>query len=360
MKKVVKLLLIAVLALSAVLGLVACGGDSGETGEKGIICRKFKNDNFYTVVGYGAEEGEDPTLDIEVAVKAKYGETAIVGRIRTGAFDGNKTLKSVIVSDKAGDDVDLTIDAGAFKNMRALEEITLPFVGANRFSDADMNGSAPASGDGLKAVNEQRSFGYIFGTEESDAASKITLTYGDVSEQTADFYIPVALIKINIVAEEDINIPMYAFCGLKRIEEITLSGNIKAIGRSAFKNMDKLSKINIPSSVETIYDNAFEGTTSLKVFGDNGFKIDENSNLTDIRKEAFKETKLKNFDLSGTQVKTIGAWCFYNSALETFTFSADIESVGAYAFANSSNLAVEQPSCAIGTNAFADIKAFII
>ncbi len=356
MKKVLKLLIIAVLLLSVISGLVACGGKSAETGEQGVICRKFSGDNFYTVVGYGAEDNQ-PTLDISVKVKEKYGDDAIVGRIRTGAFDGNKTLKRVIVSDKAGDGVDLTIDAGAFKNMRALEEITLPFVGANRYSDADMSGSAPALGEELKSVNEQRSIGYIFGTEESDAASKMTLTYGDVSGQTADFYIPVALTKINIVAEEEINIPMYAFCGLRRIEEITLSGNIKAIGRNAFKNMNMLSKVNIPSAVEIIYDGAFEGTTSLKVFGENGFKIDENSNLTEIREGAFKETKLTNFDISGTQVKSIGDYCFYNSLLKTFTFSAAIESVGAYAFANSKNLEVAVPACTVGVNAFADIKA---
>ena len=351
MKKVVKLLIIAILTVASVLGLVACGGDNAETGEKGIICRKFSGDNFYTVVGYGAEDNET-TLDISAKVKYKYGDDAIVGRIRTGAFDGNKTLKHVIVSDAAGDGVDLTIDAGAFKNMRALEEITLPFVGANRFSDADYNQSEPALGEELKATDEKRSIGYIFGTEESDSASKMTLTYGDVSGQTADFYIPVALIKINIVAEEEINIPMYAFCGLKRIETITLSDNIKAIGKNAFKNMDKLTSVNIPSSVKTIYDGAFEGTTSLKVFGDAGFKIEENSNLTEIKEGAFKETKLKNFDLSGTQVKTIGAYCFYNSLLENITFSAAIEFIDVYAFANSKNLTVIKPSCTVGVGAF--------
>ncbi|MBP5466723.1 MAG: leucine-rich repeat domain-containing protein, partial [Clostridia bacterium] len=215
----------------------------------------------------------------------------------------------------------------------------------------------PALGEELKATDEKRSVGYIFGTEESDSASKMTLTYGEASGQTATFYIPVALIKINIVAEEEINIPMYAFCGLKRIETITLSGNIKAIGRKAFKDMDKLSEINIPPAVETIYDGAFEGTASLKVFGDNGFKIDAGSNLAEIREGAFRETKLTNFDISDTQVKTIGYECFYGSALKTFTFSAAIEFIQAYAFANSKNLEVAVPACTVGVNAFADIKA---
>lgn len=152
---------------------------------------------------------------------------------------------------------------------------------------------------------------------------------------------------------------MYAFCGLTRIETVTLSGNIKAIGRSAFKNMDKLTKVNIPSSVKIIYDEAFVGTTKLKVFGDNGFKFDAGSLLTEIREGAFKETRLTSFDISGTQVTKIGDSAFYGSALTTFTFSATIEHVGAYAFASSKELTVAIPACEIGVNAFSDIKGTI-
>jgi|GEM_PF-2930123 len=354
MKKFVKLLIISIMILASVLSFAACGGNSDKDSETGIVCKKDAENGFYTVIDYNAEENVT-SLDISVAAKAKYGDEIVVGRIRKGAFDGNTTLEEIIVTDETANGT-LTIDEGAFKNMRALEKITLPFVGASRISDADYN---ETEGDEQKATDKERSFGYIFGEEENAASSKITFTYGDKSDMTADFYIPVALTEITIKADKEINIPMYAFCGLTRVETVTLSGNIKAIGRAAFKNMDKLTKVNIPSSVKAIYDNAFEGTAKLKVFGENGFKFDDGSLLTEIRDGAFKNTRLQSFDISGTQVKTIGDSAFYGSALTSFTFSAAIEKVGAYAFASSKDLIVSIPACEIGVNAFEDIKGTI-
>ena len=259
MKKVVKLLIISVLVFVCAMGLIACGDNSNSETDQGIVCRKFSGDNFYTVVSYNKKDGETE-LDISKAAQDKYGDTVIVGRIRKGAFDGNETLKKVIVSDKAGDGVDLTIDEGAFKNMRALESITLPFVGANKNSDAYYNESEPAEN---KAVDKERSFGYIFGEEENDNSSAMTFSYGDKSDMTATFYIPVALKEIIIDADEEINIPMYAFCGAPRFVSVTLKGNIKAIGTSAFKNMTGVKTIEIPVGVTAIYENAFEGATAL-------------------------------------------------------------------------------------------------
>lgn len=341
MKKLLKLLIISVLSIACVLGLFACGGGAGKNEEEGIICKKLSGDAFYTVIGYNAEKDENGNvvtiLDISAAAQDKYGDentTVTVGRIRTGAFDGNNTLTKVIVSDKAGDGVDLTIDAGAFKNMRALKEITLPFIGANAKSDAYFNETAPALGDELKATDKERTFGYIFGEDEADYASPITCNYGDKSDMTATFYIPVALTKVTVKAESEINIPMYAFCGLPRITTVNLEGNIKAIGVAAFKNMTALKTVNIPSSVKVIYEGAFEGTTALKTF-----TFDADSNLNEIKESAFKGTKLTAFDISGTQVNAIGDYAFYGSALTEFTFSATVTTtVGAYAFANSEKL----------------------
>ena len=337
MKKVARLLIISVLTMICALGVAACDG-GGKTDAKGLVCKKMNGDDFYTVVSYGAEEGVT-ALDISAAAKAKYGETTVVGRIRTGAFDGNSSLKEVIVTDNAGDGVALTIDEGAFRNMRGLEKITLPFIGANANSDAYINETAPATGDEVKATDKARCFGYIFGEEESDVSSAVTFTYGDGSEQTATFYIPVALTEITVKAENEINIPMYAFCGLSRIATVNLEGKIKAIGVSAFKNMTGLNKVNIPASVKVIYDNAFEGTTALKVFGDNGFKFDEGSLLEEIKTAAFKGTKLNAFDISGTQVKTIGDYAFAESKiLNSVKFGTSVQTIGAYLFADCDDL----------------------
>ena len=351
MKKLVKLFIISLLSAICVLGLVACGSDSESSAAQGIICKKIDGDAFYTVVGYNAEEGVT-TLDISEKVKAKYGDTAVVGRIRAGAFDGNTSLTEIIVKDSAEDDVNLTIDEGAFKNMRALKKITLPFVGANARSDAYFNASAPHAD---KAVDKARSFGYIFGEEESDFSSPITFTYGE--NGTATFYIPVALTQVVISADYDIVIPMYAFCGLTRVYSVKLNGKITAIGEKAFSNMPHLSSVNIPASVETIYDYAFENTPFLK----GALEIAENSQLKEIKEGAFKGTKLTSVDVSGTQVSAIGNYAFYGSALVSFKFNLGINSVGAYAFANSKNLSllnvVNKPADEkLGVNAFADIK----
>ena len=364
MKKFVKLLIISIMILASVLSFAACDGNSDKDSSAGIVCKKLSGDDFYTVIGYNAEENET-TLDISVAAKAKYGDETIIGRIRKGAFDGNTTLKEITVTDETENGT-LTIDEGAFKNMRKLEKITLPFVGANRFSDADQNVYDITLNEQEEkfykkniATDKEHLFGYIFGEEENTVSSKITFTYGEKSDMTADFYIPVALTEIVIDADKEINIPMYAFCGLTRVETVTLSGNINAIGRAAFKNMDKLSKVNIPSSVKVIYEDAFAGTAKLKVFGENGFSFDDGSLLEEIKEGAFRETRLASFDISGTQVKVIGDYAFYGSALQSFDFSATIENIGAYAFANSENLSVVAPSCTIGVNAFAgtDLRA---
>lgn len=360
MKKVVKLLIISLLVFATAFSLFACGGGNGQTDETGIIIKKLSGDDFYTVIGYNAEKNADgkyeTTLDISAAAQKKYGDdntVIVVGRIRTGAFDGNDTLTEIIVKDETENGT-LTIDAGAFKNMRALSKITLPFIGANGYSDADYNETAPALGEELKATDKERLFGYIFGEEEVDYCASITQSYGDKSDMTATFYIPAALSEITVKAENEINIPMYAFCGVNGITAVNLDGNIKAIGRAAFKNTVGLKKINIPASVKIIYDSAFDGATSLRTFGDNGFKFDDGSLLEEIRESAFKGTRLTEFSLAETNVKTIGDYAFYGSALTAFTFSAEIENIGAYAFANSTSLAItERPTCPTGVFAYA-------
>ena len=346
MRKVVRLLIISVLVLACVIGLVACGGGSSKADDPGIVCKKLSGDDFYTVIGYNKKDGET-SLDISKAAQDKYGDDVVIGRIRKGAFDGNNNLTEVIVSDKAGDGVELTIDEGAFKNMRALEKITLPFIGANGSSDAYFNETAPSEN---KAVDKERSFGYIFGEEESDYASAMKFTYGDKDDATATFYIPVALKEVTVNAENEINIPMYAFSGAVRIATVNLSGNIKAIGVAAFKNMTGLKTINIPASVKVIYDSAFEGTTALK-----SVTFDAGSTLTAIKDSAFMGLTLKTLDISGTQVTEIGDYAFYGSSLTSFTFPTTVTSVGAYAFANSKDLATVTniPTAGLGVNAFA-------
>lgn len=331
MKRFLKLAIILVSCAALALSVAACGnGGSTKSDGSGLVCKKFGDDEFYTVTRYYEEDDVD-TLDIAAAFHAKYGENEKIGLIKKNAFKGNGTLKSVIIA-KTGDQA-LEIEEGAFAGMKAIEEITLPFVGSTELSDATIMQTAPAEN---KSTDKMRSFGYIFGEEEVDGSAAVSLTYG---KESATFYIPSTLYKVTVngVSENGINIPMYAFCGLTQVSVIELKGNIVAIGESAFKNMTKLGKINIPATVKDIYGAAFEGTPALKVFGTD-LSFDDGATLENIKDGAFKGTKLTSFVLPAS-VKTIGESCFAESSLTAFTFSANIEFVGAYALANSEKLA---------------------
>lgn len=347
MKKIIRLI-ISVLACALITAAFAACGNNGTAGsnESGLVCKKYGDDEFYTVTRYYEEDGVS-TLNVAEAFYNKYGREEKIGLIKKNAFKGNSSIKELIISETG--DFALEIEEGAFAGMKALEKITLPFVGAFAESDATIMQTAPAE---KKATDKARSIGYIFGEEEMDNSSPVTLTYG---KDSATFYIPSTLYEITVKAsEKGINIPMYAFCGLKQVSKVNLEGNILAIGDSAFKDMTKLAKVNIPASVKVIYDSAFSGATALKEFGTD-FKFNDGSALEEIKDGAFKGTKIASFTLP-ENVKAIGESCFAENAFLTeFNFNAGIETVGAYAFYNCSKLSSVNglPNAAvIGVNAF--------
>ncbi|MBR1983994.1 MAG: leucine-rich repeat domain-containing protein [Clostridia bacterium] len=253
MKKIFSILLIAVITMLAVFTMVGCGEPSGNPGEKGISC--IKQDGKYVVYKY-VDEGLGVTeLDIDAVVKTKYGETAEVSRIKEGAFDGNSTLEKVIVPNTV-----TKIDGGAFKNMKALKDITLPFVGSN--VNADAYEGQTLSED--KAVDAERLFGYIFGTEEYTGGAKITQTYNAIEGTTATYYVPMSLRTVTIAPKDNYEIPMYAFSGLTLVTKIDLNDKVIGIGERAFYNANCFAKLDVPTTVTNIYKGAFENFSSLE------------------------------------------------------------------------------------------------
>jgi hypothetical protein len=57
----------------------------------------------------------------------------------SGAFDGNESLKELIIPTTVE-----KIDEGAFKGMRKLESLTVPFIGLNAIADGSYNDQASA------------------------------------------------------------------------------------------------------------------------------------------------------------------------------------------------------------------------
>ena len=252
MKKFLSVLLIAVLSIMALFTMVGCGDTPDNTGSKGISC--IKEDGKYVVYKYVDDGTNVAELDIDKAVKAKYGDTAEVVRIKEGAFDGNSTLTAVIVPNTV-----TNIDAGAFTIMKSLKDITWAFVGSN--VNADAYEGQTISED--KAVDAERLFGYIFGTEEYTGGAQITQSYNTVDGISVVYYVPMTLRTITVAPKENYEIPMYAFSGLTLVTKIDLTDKVTGIGERAFYNANCFSELKLPVSIANIYKGAFENFSTL-------------------------------------------------------------------------------------------------
>ena len=343
MKKIINILLALVLILVFAFSLVACGDTDGNDGRKGLLVKKYSGEDFYTVYGY-VDEGKNVTsLDIGALAGEK-----IIGRIAKNAFSGNDTLEEVIVPDTVTE-----IAEGAFQKMKKLSKITLPFVGKTAVSDSYMHETDEADD---KAVDGERIFAFIFGTEEYAYGEAITVNYGSA---TATYYIPTSLKEITIKPAGEYKIPMYAFAGTVLIEKINLFGNITSIGKYAFQGCRDLSSINIPASVTTIDNYAFEGCSYLA----KGLVFDQGSTLSKINGYAFANSGIQELTLPST-VTEIGNRAFKGSAIEKIVLSASLTKVSSYAFYNCKELRVVDISAVsgapeLGVSAFEDCENLV-
>ena len=319
MKRLLKTLILCFIAICVSLSLFACGSDNSE--EKGIICKKFKGDDFYTVYSY-VDDGNGVTfLDIDAAVKQKYGSDAKIGKIKKNSFSGNDTLTEIIVPETVTE-----IAGGAFAKMKTLKKITVPFVGSTANADAYIRETAEAEG---KSVDAARSFGYIFGTEEYAYGAAVTANYGS---GTSTFYIPASLTEATISPKENYKIPAYAFCGITQINKVNLSEKITEIGVYAFSAAKSITEIKIPKNVSIIREGAFSENNALKKV-----EFANDCVLTEIGEKAFYKTGVANIILPNGATK-LGDRCFAESSIAKITFSANLLSVGNYCFYNCSAL----------------------
>ena len=93
MKKIIGLIIISALIIASAIGLTACNYSGGDTVD-GLKLTKYTGDDYYTVTGYVAKDGET-TLDIAAALPSGI----TVGRIKANSFNGNNTVKNLIVPD---------------------------------------------------------------------------------------------------------------------------------------------------------------------------------------------------------------------------------------------------------------------
>ena len=303
MKKVFNLLLIAVLAVVTAFSTVGCTVDPSSSNSKKGISGSLVEECVYEIRHYYAEDGVD-TLDLG-ELKLPAGATEI--RIKKNAFKNNDTLKSIVVPATVTE-----IETGAFSNMQILESIELPFVGRYAKADAYYYENAKAE---KKAVDAERTIAHIFGTEEYDDGSAVTVNYGAGSTTC---YMPVTLDKIVINAAEDYSIPMYAFNGMAK-GSVELKGNVIAIGEKAFAGTG-FASITLPATVKTIYTGAFDGASVQSViFADGASEIV-------VKAEAFANCKLlKKVGFSTVNANTVDLSVFSEIAKNAFDTANDVK-----------------------------------
>lgn len=339
MKKLFKALIITMLVVASCLCLFACNTDDGEQSAKGIVYKKYKGEDFYTVYDY-VDDGVTTSLNIT----AKDGIE--IGRIATGAFDGS-SLTEIIVPNTVTE-----IGAGAFKNMKKLESLTLPFIGKTAVADGFINESAPSDD---KSVDASRTISYLFGTEEYDMGIKITNNYN--ADKNTTCYLPQTLTKIVLNPKEDYVVPMYAFSGFVNLRTVELSDKVTAIGDGAFKGCMTLKNIELPASVTAIGKNAFDSCKML----DTALLLSGATGVESLGNFAFANTKFASITLPQS-VQTIGESCFVNAELQTITLSKNLISIGKEAFSGCKYLTtvnsttVTASKVTVGVFAFVDCK----
>ncbi len=259
MKKLFNILLAVMLIIVCAFSLTACAvDDDGTTNKTGLIISKNSKGEFvvrdFVYVDNYLDNG---TLDIGAILEEKGISSA---KISAGAFDGDDKIKTLIVSDKI-----VEIEQGAFRNMKSLETLEIPFVGKNAKADAKYDQTLETEG---KAINKARTFSHFFGTTEYEKGRKMNNGFGDV-------YVPYTLKNVIVNATSNVDytvagkkegyaIGYEAFKDARILQTITLKGdNLKEIGKDAFSGCTELKSVTLPSTIVTVYDNAFSGCTKL-------------------------------------------------------------------------------------------------
>lgn len=340
MNRIWKTIISVMLLIVACLCFTACNdGENGNNAEK-FVFKSYGEDGYYTLVKYNGD-------DLALTVPSEY-EGKKVGRIKANAFSGNKTVQTLVIPTSVEE-----IDASAFGGMSALKEVTLPFIGQFANAETSLNDNN-VSGE-KKAVDNARTFGFMFSTVEYEGSIKLTQTYNDATKtddqgQTVatgifDFYMPAHLKTVNIVpATLGYGVPAYAFYGNTAISKVTFDAKVKVIGDCAFSNCQTLNTVAIASGIEKIGNSAFRGCRALGDYANGvGLSFDANSALKVIGDKAFSGIKVTNLTLPAT-VETIGKYAFASilsgneiatygaSELRNITLSASLKTIGEGAF----------------------------
>ncbi|MCQ2354487.1 MAG: leucine-rich repeat protein [Clostridia bacterium] len=122
------------------------------------------------------------------------------------------------------------------------------------------------------------------------------------------------------------SVPANICYNCNNITEVTIGGEVRSIGNSAFSGCSSITGITLPSGLEQIGDRAFYGCSSLE-----GISIPDS--VTAIGNSVFYNCSDLCVVTLPSHITSVGAYSFYNcTSLLNMTVPAEVESIGSYAF----------------------------
>lgn len=253
MKKIISIILTLILAFG-VMTLVACKKDEEVSVKETTFDYELKKavdddgnrDDYYIIRSIKISDDDSNKIDdgetIEIVIPATY-KSLPVREIKENAFKNVKGISKFSFEKNSDGKYNIeTINSGAFAGCSDLTEIELPFTGKS-----------------VDAKDDEKLFGFIFGTESSDDCTSITQSR-NFGTDTVSYYIPNELKKVTVNGD---SLSIYAFSGNTIIETFVFGGNVVAIPEGFFKGCTSLNEIVIPDSVTEIGKDAFNGCTGL-------------------------------------------------------------------------------------------------
>ncbi|EOD07634.1 hypothetical protein EMIHUDRAFT_218116 [Emiliania huxleyi CCMP1516] len=152
-------------------------------------------------------------------------------------------------------------------------------------------------------------------------------------------------------------IEAYAFYGCVQLEQVDLSGsNVNTVGNGAFESCSSLASIKLPATDVTFGTHAFSGsgTESSTLIVDWG-------GVTVFGYAMFSGSGMRELDLSGTAVRTIGAYaCNSCTSLTSLTLPQGMGLIESWAFASCTLLSwtYVPPTCIIEPHAFEGTQGY--